>query len=163
MTKIEFLATSLPSGLKVNICYFNGCADTKCVKLIGRDLDNDLNADYKVIPIIRHLDTLTQECVQADYNNGEPFIPIVELAKIAFPDEEWQLHNSEKEAISFQDSGWHGEFWYDEEYCIILMCGLGHFINQLQLFQQLIRWHYWPNKPENEEVVYVTETFNPYK
>lgn len=31
-------------------------------------------------------------------------------------------------------------------------------INQL-----LLSWHFWINKSEDEEAVYVTEEFNPYK
>jgi hypothetical protein len=27
----------------------------------------------------------------------------------------------------------------------------------------LLKFHFWPNKPEGEEVVYVTNEFNPYK
>ena len=28
---------------------------------------------------------------------------------------------------------------------------------------KLIKWHFWPDMPEGEEVVYVTDNFNPYK
>ena len=28
---------------------------------------------------------------------------------------------------------------------------------------QLFKWHFWPGMPEGEEVVYVTDDFNPYK
>lgn len=147
MKKIEFLATSLPSGLKVNICYFNGCADTKCVKLIGRDLDDDLNGDYKVIPIIRHPDTLTQECVQADYNNGEPFQPLTSLAH-NFRDYEFCYYN-EKKILGIKHKYFNDSFMFLSDF---------EKLNQL-----LLSWHFWLNMPEGEEVVYVTETFNPYK
>ena len=87
-------------------------------------------------PVIRHLDTLTQECVQADYNDGKPFIPIVELAWTykAFV-HQWNKANTEAALARLR----------------------------LEDAMLLLRWHFWPNKPEDEEVVYVSDEFNPYK
>ena len=185
MTKIEFLAASLPDGLKCEYVHKTldkievkykifklDCIDfgqswkywtsdkefTKHFSLAGKGFRG---CDFK--PIIRHIDTLTQECVQADYNEGKPFIPIVELGKL-IRNGYWYLDNNgatvaDKDLFLFLSyTDVDGYF-----YCEDLNNGNLVSVNQLQLFQQLIRWHYWPNKPENEEVVYVTETFNPYK
>lgn len=181
MTKIEFLAASLPYGLKHQLTekgIFNLDMEypnsrNNCMKIIGTcgedyDLsDGDWGVGYIDIdefkPIIRHTDTLTQDCVQADYNNGEPFIPIVELGKL-IRNGYWYLDNNgatvaDKDLFLFLSyTDVDGYF-----YCEDLNNGNLVSVNQLQLFQQLIRWHYWPNMPENEEVVYVTNEFNPYK
>lgn len=57
MTKQEYMAFSLYKGLKVDIRYNNGCADTKCIVLQGYDLDQE----YKVTPYCRPLSDLTKE------------------------------------------------------------------------------------------------------
>ena len=174
MTKQEFLAASLPYGLKHQLTekgIFNLDMEypnsrNNCMKIIGTcgedyDLsDGDWGVGYIDIdefkPIIRHPDTLTQECIQEDYNDGKPFIPIVELARIAFP----------QYCIKFED----GRVLVDTDWDIASFNFNGkdfasdffRVFNQLQLFQHLLKFHFWPNKPEGEEVVYVTETFNPY-
>ena len=126
------------------------------VKLVGSN-DFIRTSIKNVTPAIRHLDTLTQECVQADYNNGEPFIPIVELARMAFPRYSITLG----EGFAWVDTDWDNlKFIFNDS---DFNCEGRRIVNQLQLFQQLIRWHYWPNMPEGEEVVYVTNEFNPYK
>ena len=164
MKKIEFLATSLPYGLMLETKEKYG--EKELVDLYGYEFNeglvhtSDREEDWWsydcLNPIIRHPDTLTQECVQADYNNREPFIPIVELARIAFP----------QYCIKFED----GRVLVDTDWDIASFNFNGkdfasdffRVFNQLQLFQHLLKFHFWPNKPENEDVVYVTETFNPY-
>lgn len=140
------------------------------VKLVGSN-DFIRTSIKNVTPAIRHLDTLTQECVQADYNNGEPFIPIVELAKIAFnvtttADYELSFRNNEYKVVFKQGNKFISALVLNVNTFIFLShtCTNNSYINnQLQLFQQLLKWHFWPNKPEGEEVIYVSETFNPYK
>lgn len=183
MTKQEFLSASLPYGLKHQLTekgMFNldeeyPRSHNNCMTIIGTsgneyDLsDDNWGVGYIEIdefkPIIRHIDTLTKECVQADYNDGKPFIPIVELAKMAFP--KIKKFNVKGNYVDLghgytfhyiKDSfdckaGYNDQTW--DYHC--------HVLNQLQLFQQLLRWHFWPNMPEGEQVVYVTEDFNPYK
>ena len=58
MKKEEFLAISLPFGLKIDIIYHNGSNDSKNTNLIAKDLDGE--CDYEVIPILRPLSELEQ-------------------------------------------------------------------------------------------------------
>jgi len=143
MQKIEFLSANLPYGLKVKQKGSTKSLTIRSVSIANEEKYQhcvDFQEDYtlpniitNIIPIIRHLDTLTQECVQSDYNDGKPFIPVIHLG------------------------------WY------IPLKGL-HVLNKINMDKidfhdgiQLIKWHFWPNKPESEEVVYVTNEFNPYK
>jgi hypothetical protein len=99
-------------------------------------------------PIIRPIDSLTKECVQADYNKGNPFIPIIELERL-FPI--WcfyLLDDNGKTVVGFHQRDYDGDVTIEDMMLII---------------QQLLKWHYWLNMPENEEMVYVSENFNPYK
>ena len=163
MTKQEFFAASLPSGLQV--INEEGVRKTYSSVHYSYEFETEF---AKFIPIIRPLDSLVKECVQSDYNDGKPFIPIVELAKIVweneYPDLKYQSLKSESVFIAFTDK--KNVFGYDGNTCSFfggkdgLACSV---VNQIQLFQQLLKWHFWPNMPEGEEVVWVTETFNPYK
>jgi hypothetical protein len=168
MNKIEFLSASLPYGLK---CTVDKPYDYKIIGLnLGHSPFITIHGEFtgslycekfdKCIPIIRHPDTLTQECVQADYNDGKAFIPILELAKKACPGWDWIIYNNNEccsDSIEFCYHG--GSFLCTEKPDMINYV----VYNQLQLFQILLKFHFWPNKPEGEEVVYVTNEFNPYK
>jgi len=159
MTKQEFLAASLPYGLKL---YNGGSIDNlgyeSYANLSIWTVPEAILAGIK--PIIRPLDSLTKECVQADYNDGKPFIPIVELANMAFPKYACFLSDSSGEYVSVDTDYDYFRFGFDG---YNFHYNGGYIPNQLQLFQLLIKWHFWPNKPVNEEVVYVSENFNPYK
>lgn len=87
-----------------------------------------------VKPIVRHDDDFVRECVQADYNGGRPFIPAVELYK-------------ENTSLAAQ----------------LLSRDKSQTKLTLTQWDMLLGWHFWFDKPEDEEVVYVTDTFNPYK
>lgn len=132
MTKVEFLAMSLPSGLKV---FRNGKINTLISLSI---LSPKINT-----PIIRPMSALTEPCVQSDYNGGKPFEPHDELMKISVCDAE----------IKF----------------VYTLLSNTHDRNRLLRFAPLtfvnllIKWHFWPNMPEGESVVYVDDNFNPYK
>jgi hypothetical protein len=175
MNKVEFLAMSLPSGLKAKIKINNG--------LVSDTLNFDIDAYVSMlkdnvffVPVIRHPSALTKPCVQSNYNGGEPFIPIVELAKIekliepiSFDimkdlsrgvrgccakdrfDNQWLMYSYSNDGFSL----WHKPYHENEHRPTLLE-------NQFQLFQQLIKWHFWPDMPENESVVYVDDNFNPY-
>ena len=86
-------------------------------------------------PIIRPMSALTEPCVQADYNGGETFIPVYEI---------------------------FGNINQFEVECAVHILSSMNKMSASNL-QQLIKWHFWPNMPENEQIVYVTEEFNPYK
>jgi len=47
---------------------------------------------------------------------------------------------------------------YEDEDSLVLSV-----YNVFSIFQQLIKWHFWPSMPEGEKVVYVSDEFNPYK
>lgn len=175
MNKMEFLAASLPYGLK--IANFNDDNEITHIEESygGRYEMHSKLSYYK--PIIRPLSDLTKECVQADYNDGKLFIPIVELAKIADPYSEHKKEVTFKNQV-FKTHDSYGAHFYSENglselhFEYVTSDGSFHMAcnsakrlihNQLQLFQQLLKWHFWPNKPENEEVIYVDENFNPYK
>ena len=172
MTKIEFLAASLPYGLKCNLIgeYIKGTEfdDKPSMKVLiigGIEYqaycDNRLEIectddDYiynvpieEVFPIIRHLDTLTQECVQADYNDGKPFIPIAKL--FGMPSEEIEIKYKDEFSIEFKNK--RNRCFYSLHIPSI----------SLKDAQYLLQWHFWPNKPEGEEGVYISDEFNPYK
>ena len=179
MNKQEFLATQLPYGLKCHCMglHFDDYAEPVIpidVEIVGlnthhveiQEIGRAVTKQYvysDIFPIIRPLDSLVKECIQADYNNGEPFIPIVELAKIFSPHYDWHLHGKGLYATAGNKLYGSIDFEYDDAYGIFLRDSTADGINQLQLFQQLLKWHFWPNMPENEEVIYVTEEFNPYK
>jgi hypothetical protein len=170
MTKTEFLSASLPYGAK----FINKGLYEDAVMLLHGIVFNEAFSQYgkfpirDVKPIIRPLDSLTKECIQADYNDGKPFIPIIELAK---------LGQSQKDNTKYIF-----DEWYKDGIYYIAKCDSRKFIfdgdafryrdiwgnihmaqNQMLLFHQLLKWHFYPNMPENEEVVYVNEEFNPYK
>ena len=162
MTKTEFLAASLPYNLKVKMICGDGVYDTTN-KLTIKNLYEFGISRFK--PIIRPLDSLIKECVQADYNDGKPFVPIVDLAKmiIDLPDHNpYMQYNSVSAELHTDNSIFiiHKDRFtlFERDEYRIITCP-----KQLQLFQQMLKWHFWPNMPENEEVVYVNENFNPYK
>lgn len=186
MNKIEFLAASLPSDLKINV--IDDERKTTYITTLHASRFHSFAIFSYYQPIIRHIDTLTQECVQADYNDGKPFIPIVELAKM---NDKWlqavDIYCVEGKSVdfyrdgksemryeckSFQKTSNMGAlsiiFGYDDRLSRFYKYDETRHVThavayQLQLFQQLLKWHFWPNKPEGEEGVYVSNEFNPYK
>ena len=183
MKKIEFLAASLPYDIQVMKICGDGVYDT-IDKLTIRNLYEFGISRFK--PIIRPLESLTKECVQADYNNGEPFIPILELAEMVsekyaglysdkdgniivgydetYGEDEYEVVDThifsyDSDRICFIDKNYFdndGDVRENSSYIIKDICSF-------KLIQQLLKWHFWPNMPEGEEVVYVTDEFNPYK
>lgn len=204
MTKQEFLAASLPYNLKCQYCgvisydidcdgddvnhqYGNKVALLKELRFYKKywiakcgvksmALKRFNNGDG-LLPIIRPLDSLTKECVQAGYNDGKPFIPIVELAKIADPHSLYAkriffsnqlLRKLNSYSVVFYNKGGLSEMYFEyivdeATFCMIDENGKRLVHNQFRLFQLLLKWHFWPNMPKGEEVVYVSENFNPYK
>jgi len=175
MKKQEFMAISLPSGLKMKAPYGfrpNGKESTGVSGVIYlthnlyADIEEKVFGDIKFIPIARPLSDLTKSIT----HNGETFVPIVELAKIAnvslkTADGIFEVDN---EHFEFGCRLWDNFFWYDKKGCfcwIIATQKMEHkqFVsNQLDLFQKLIEWHF-NLMEESEKFIPVTETFNPYK
>lgn len=145
MTKQEFLTASLPYDLKVKIICGDGVYDTTN-KLTIKNLYEFGISRFK--PIIRPLDSLTKECVQSDYNEGNPFVPIKELEGLFPYCNFYLLDDNGKTVIGFDNRDYDNDVTIEDMMLII---------------QQLLKWHFYPNMPDNEEVVYVNEDFNPYK
>lgn len=191
MTKTEFLSASLPYKIHLsrdgkkdggrlrdirvsNVIDLNGCrlTDRYSVRVGSKSIYYNNIENY--IPIVRSLTDLTKPIVQADYNDGKPFVAIVELAKIAFGDISVIETKSKKNisGIRFVDEdsdtcvlAYHhetGSFGANVE---ILEKTENEFINvyyQIELFQHLLKWHF-DLITEDCEKVYVTDEFNPYK
>ena len=159
MNKIEFLATQLPYGLKLmQSCknWFTPEPD-RVVTLTGLVYedsyiepylfyrDENTAGNFKLsdfTPIVRPLDSLVKECVQADYNDGKPFVPIEELRECAICDADYMWLSAIEDDLASVDEK--------------LQVGPFHLI------MLLLKFHYWPNMPEGEEVIWVNSTFNPY-
>lgn len=139
MTKLEFLATSLHYDLKVKEIDLDLVFSLN-IKLL--ELISLLGFDGQYLPIIRPLGSLTKECVQSNYNGGEPFYPIDELKLTTDCDND----------MDFLDA------WEERGYGALMIPNM-----PLKFAQLLIKWHFWPNMPQGEQVVYVTDEFNPYK
>ena len=77
MKKEEFLAMSLPFGLKMYKESLHGEIETPYI-LTPEWLESAL--EFKNKPILHPLSDLTKECVQANYNDGKPFIPMAEIS-----------------------------------------------------------------------------------
>ena len=168
MKKIEFLAASLPYDLKVkeidlDLVFSLNIKLLELISLLG------FNGQY--LPIIRPLDSLTKECVQSDYNGGKPFIPIVELAKRAMEEfgekceDNGNIHSGANWVSIFLND-WHFGIQLNDYGTDIFLYDnkqMGRVIDSFGFYLQLLKWHFWPNMPEGEEVVYVTDEFNPYK
>lgn len=200
MTKQEFQAMSLPYGLKLmqlrkhyptpqkdRVVTLDGIADI-CGLLPSVIYNNEIinfytvfyrvdestsgsDSDIQFIPIVRPLESLTKECVQKDYNNGKPFVPIVELAKIAEGSDIKILDYKQKQSafgVRYIDRlGDKRVFAYHKEASTFAINSFDYdffdiCMYQLQLFQQLLKWHF-DLITEEYEKVYVTDEFNPYK
>lgn len=162
MTKEEFLAMSLPYELYIQ----NGKEADKVVGIVGDSimtlfrghLDNVWHID-DAKPILRPLTDLTKPITQKGYNNGEPFVPIVELAKIIYPNHEWRLSGG---SLPFAIVGnGYMTFEYDSGYNVFL-CNNSAYLDQLKCFLKIISWHF-NLMDEGEEFVDVnTLDINPY-
>jgi hypothetical protein len=98
--------------------------------------------------IMHPLSDLTSPITVKGYNNDKPFVPIVELAKVAYPSMSQMAEIDSyrvklghgysfffsKESLSFDcQSGWNGERW--DYNCFVP--------NQYDMFQLLAKWHFW--------------------
>jgi hypothetical protein len=107
--------------------FFLGSLDFENWSPINSDIGN-----YK--PIMRPLSDLTNEIEV----NGEKFVPIVELAKIAFPLYKWILNEECNFAMTKED------VYFDFNYHYYLFDFDGDYLlDQLKLFQKLYEWHFW--------------------
>lgn len=166
MTKQEFLSASLPYKIHLsrdgkkdggrlrdirvsNVIDLNGCRlpDRYNVRVGSKSIYYNNIENY--IPIVRPLTDLTKPIVQANYNNGKPFVPIVELNKLFNPYDGMEL-------VYYINSGlgWR----IDSSRCNTAIT----FDMMIKPIKQLFIWHF-DLITEDCEKVYVTDEFNPYK
>lgn len=167
MTRQEYLCSSIPSKLKLlypKEVVHKITIQEEEVRTISPYLVHSATKDSRVKPIVRKLDDITKECVQSNYNDGKPFIPMVEFAKIAYPNNKIIFSDE----LCFIDSELIYDFSFsDAEFKTSHFRGsnrmdLIHTPNQLKLLQQLIKWHF-DLITEDCEKIYVTDKLNPYK
>ena len=108
--------------------------------------------DKNMTPILYSISCLTKEIT----HKGETFVPIVELAKIAFPTNlEWKHYEGKRAILDTKriryvfiyDDGFHMWFQYLNS---TKQEGVGVVSNQHKLFQKLAEWHInFLNIPDN--------------
>ena len=139
MTKQEFLAMSYPYEIKL---VYRNDKSWPIIMAIG-NLDEILhtNKDYK--PILRPLSDLTKEIE----HKGETFIPIVELARMAWKEpliNKFKINNGTL-WYNFDGDEYYFEFRPNKGFLFARMTPYESFMpidNQLGLFQKLIEWHF---------------------
>ena len=148
MNKQEFLAANLPHGLKYqtricdavenNLILEPSAISKKGFARFDHGGDWGYEAFDDIKPIVRPFDSLTKECVQADYNEGKPFIPIVEIQK-------------------------RNDFIHILNNHFVIGVQTIYEIDELPTWvtQLLLKWHF-DLITENCEKIFVTEEFNPY-
>lgn len=156
MNKLEFFKASICTGLRVHII------DNHKPNLSELEILRGMFDDYYVFTnndehetftlglynaVVRHISDLTRECSQYDYNNGKPFVPIVELRKL-YPCYDFSiLMDNNKSVIGFDNINMDNDMIIEDV---------------IQIIQQLLHWHF-NLMDESEDVIYVTDEFNPYK
>ena len=144
MTKQEFLAFSLPYGLKVLRVNDNIIINYFGIHYVNEFDRNDPEIDYH--PILHPLTDLTKEIE----HKGERFVPIVELAKMnRFIEDSNANHIITDtgafiykvycdEYVDFAYDSKHNCFSaFDKDSCVPILIS-----NQLYLFLKLIEWHF---------------------
>lgn len=98
-------------------------------------------AGYK--PVVRPMMDLNKEITDSNYNEGKPFIPIVELAKIIMPNESWCLFEDTDKAVSNRGDSVEYDVETGSFFCYSY-CEAMETRNQLQCFDflNLLRFDY---------------------
>lgn len=164
MNKKEFIDAGWRYGLK--IC---GNEHLTIVAVTERDvIFSDGNflplVNVHCKPVVFSLKDLTSHCILEDYDDGMPFIPIVELAKIAYPKSSITF----EEGVCFVDSDLKYTFSFEDgDFKTTYLAGSDaaevlHTPNQAKLFKQLLKWHF--DLMETDEKVFVDRVYvsNPY-
>ena len=148
MNKQEFIAMSLPFNLRGRNTDAGDVIGQEWMgikKIIGMHSDSIIQATNsfpycityhinKILPIVRPMTGLTVEIT----NNCETFVPIVELAKIMYPNHEWKLSASGNYAVV---GNGYCTFEYDGGYDCFLMNNSAQ-MPQLVCLLKLVEWHF---------------------
>ena len=174
MNKQQFLGVSLHTGLKVK--YITDRIKPYSSVKYEAEFECGRYIPIESTPILRPLSDLIKPIT----HNGETFVPLVELAKIAdmnVTDDFKCVEHHNAWGARFKDEDDEGVFYEILSYSsntnsfstqtiqcedIISERVLEMTFNQLQLFQKLIEWHF-NLMDESEPFIPVTEEFNPYK
>jgi hypothetical protein len=133
MIKLEEITGYLPYGLKVmHLGVVYPVDGMRAIYIILNDHGDTMSAYYDSIkPILRPLSDLTKEIEI----NGEKFVPLVELARIQYP-----------------QFGLKNKFWYEDYPNFCSVCdytamntrvwkkSIGH--NEFRFIQKLYQWHF---------------------
>ena len=137
--EIKHLAPYLPYGLRIeHPTMMSGNRKISEMRNLGQTSIEISHRIYVQIssckPLLRPLSDLTKEIEI----NGKKFVPIVELAKLAYPDLVWEFDRTR--AIS----EWNNErayFFFNKN--SFFACFFNNSIpNQLDLFQKLFEWNF---------------------
>ena len=163
MTKQEFMAFSLPYGLKYKELGLNEkfTLNPKLYSLIEL-----LNWSNVYQPLLHPLSDLNKPIE----HKGEKFVPIMELAKFLYKRisiaESFKLRG---DRVYFESISYN-YFWYSKEMkCFCSMFENSDILvpvhNQLELFQQLLKWHFdlFGGIESGEAIDVNTLEINPYK
>jgi len=161
MKKYEFLTANLPHELKVKILCGDGVFDTVTPLTVGNLYEL---GESRMKPIIRPLSDLTKPITQANYNNGEPFVPALELIKL---EERYSKWKDPAPTIPYDIEIIQKPFGK-----VLKVSKLNQWVVYLSLsemerakyyvIQLLLMWHF-DLITEDCEKVFTTSEFNPYK
>lgn len=155
----EYTSASIPYSLR-----YYGSNYTYPYSYI--DMNNQFNVNSPIIrlPIVRKIDDITKLIIQDDYNNSEPFIPIVEILKINEKSYyESKQENSRYREIEYSDIGFHVKAWFKYNAGKQFTIYKNDFNNYpTWVTTMLLKWHF-DLITEDCKKVYVSEEFNPYK
>ena len=172
MTKQEFMAMSLPYGLKIihddnEVETISALGDSFQYQISGRSFAYGWYGEtFDCTPILHPLSDLTKEIE----HKGEKFVPIMELAKFLYKRvsiaESFKLRG---DRVYFESISYN-HFWYSKD----MRCFCSMFENsdipvpvhnQLELFQQLFKWHFdlFGGIESGEAIDVNTLDINPYK
>lgn len=175
MNKEQFLAMSLPHELYTLVKYFEEEREVsrKIKPVTGYSIEKSVDCGYfakvgffgreefrsegSLLYILHPLTDLTKQIE----HKGEKFVPIVELAKMYYPNHEWKLSSSGLYACVRNE---YMTFEYDYGYNCFL-CNNSAQLDQLNCLLKTIEWHFdIAGLIEKGEAIDVnTLPENPYK
>jgi hypothetical protein len=186
MTKQEYLCMSLPYNIKVQLnrmgvfnldeeypSSHNEICSIENIIVSNSGFEFEIGDGYtgygyieqdEFDMILRPLTELMKPISQKDYKDGQEFIPLIELAKIANINQEFDVIKGNECGFYCQNK--NERFHYNfKNYFVRINFTTSEFDvveNQLELFQHLIKWHFAVGLEEGDFIV-VTEEFDPYK